>query len=411
MPAPVFILGSYQTDFAKPWARNGQDIADLVREAVLGVLDAGRLDARQIESIHVANAFAELQRGQAHLGAMPATVLPELIGVPSMRHEAACASGSVATLAAMSEIEAHRYDCVLVLGAEEERNTSGDQASVNMNAAGWVGHEPMPGRYLWPRVFGELSQEYERRYGLQPELVNAIAENNFRNARRNPNAQTRSWAFRAGSFADDDEANPQIEPGVRRNQCSQITDGAAALVLASADFAQRHARRLGIALDDLPRILGWGHRSAELSFRSKLDRADPDGPLFPHVAAAMGDALRRAGCADIHALDGIELHDCFAMTEILLIEHAGLAAPGQTHRLMERGDIAFGGRFPVNPSGGLIGGGHPVGATGVRMLADAERQVRGAAGDYQVEGARRFGTFNLGGAFGTVCSFVVGRGV
>ena len=323
MSNPVFILGSYQTDFAKPWARSGQDISDLVREAALGVLAESRVDASDVGSIHVANAFAELQRGQAQMGAMPASVLPELIGIPSMRHEAACASGSVAVLAAMSEIEAGRYDCVLVLGAEEERNTSGDQASVNMNAAGWVGHEHMPGRYLWPRVFGELNREYRRRYGLQPWLLHAIAENNFRNARLNSCAQTRDWKFSDASFSDDDEVNPEIEPGVRRNQCSQITDGAAALILASANFARSHAGKRNVDYNRMPRILGWGHRSADLSFQAKLDRADPNGLMFPHVADAMRDALRRAECADVNALDGIELHDCFAMNEVLLIEHAG----------------------------------------------------------------------------------------
>jgi acetyl-CoA C-acetyltransferase len=410
MTQAVFILGSYQTDFAKPWAREGKDISDIARETILGVLEASRLETGAIQSIHVANAFGELQRGQAHLGAMPATVIPELIGVPAMRHEAACASGSIATLAAMAEIEAGRYDCVLVLGVEEERNLPGDQTSANMNAAAWVGHEPMPGRFMWPRVFGELNHEYERRYGLAPGLLHEIAKNNFDNARRNPQAQTRGWAFGDGSFRDDDAANPEIEPGVRRNQCAQITDGGAALILASADFAKRHARQRALDPDQLPRILGWGHRTADLPFQPKLDRSKSGGLMFPYVADAMHDALRRAGSADIYDLDGIELHDCFAMTELLLLEHAGLAAAGQGQRLIEQGDIAMTGRFPVNPSGGLIGGGHPVGATGVRMLADAARQVTGCAGDYQVHGARRFGTLNIGGAFGTVCGFVVGAG-
>ncbi|MGH8456334.1 MAG: acetyl-CoA acetyltransferase, partial [Stenotrophobium sp.] len=338
MTKPVFILGNYQTDFARPWSREGEDISGIVREAVQGVLAASRLDVKDIQSIHVANAFGELQRGQAHMGAMPASVMPELIGVPAMRHEAACASGSVAVLAAMSEIEAGRYDCVLVLGAEEERNMPGDETSANMNAAAWVGHEPMPGRFMWPRVFGELNREYERRYGLDPALLHGIARNNFENARRNPCAQTRGWAFRDGSFMDGDAANPQIEPGVRRNQCAQITDGGAALILASAEFAARHARERALNPEDLPRILGWGHRTADLPFRPKLQRSAVGGLMFPYVADAMNDALRRAGCVDIRSLDGIELHDCFAMTELLLIEHAGLAEPGQGQRLVESGE-------------------------------------------------------------------------
>lgn len=408
MSKPVFILGGAQTDFARAWSRDGRDLADIARDALEGALADARLEPEAVQSIHVGNAFAELQRGQAHLSSLPASLFPEWIGVPAMRHEAACASGSLAVLAAMAEIEAGRYDCVLVLGVEEERNTPGTVASENMNAAAWVGHEPMPGRFMWPRVFGALSEVYAQRHGLESELLHAVARKNFDQARRNLRAQTRGWTFGPGSFGDDNTANPEIEPGVRRNQCAQITDGGAAVVLASAEFAAAHAKRRGLRLAGLPQILGWGHRSADLPFQTKLDRAPEQGLLFPHVAQAFGDALRRAGLASVRQLDGLEVHDCFAMTEVLLVEHAGLSAPGGAAAAYARGEFALGGAFPVNPSGGLIGGGHPVGATGVRMLLDAVQQVRGAAGGYQVEGARRFGTYNIGGAFGTVCSFVVG---
>ena len=118
MSEPVYILGGYQTDFAKAWSRNGQDISDMVREATQGVLAHCELDTSAIESIHVGNAFGEMQRQQAHLGSMVAQMVPELWGVPAMRHEGACASSSLGILSAMAEIEAGRYDCVLVLGVE-----------------------------------------------------------------------------------------------------------------------------------------------------------------------------------------------------------------------------------------------------------------------------------------------------
>ena len=403
MAEPVFILGGYQSDFARAWSRKGQDLSDATREAVLGALESAGLEPAAIQSIHVGNAFAELQRRQAHLGAMPATVIPELYGVPAMRHEAACASGSIAVLAAMSEIEAGRYDCVLVLGVEEERNTSGDEASINMNCAGWEGHEKLPGRFVWPAAFGQLSFEYEKRYGLKREHLHRIAETNFANARRNPNAQTRAWNFNERSFTDDDQANPVIEPGMRRNQCAQLTDGACALVLCSLRYARERRKNL----DELPRILGWGHSTASLPLLPKYERAR-DNLIFPHVHDTVRQALGRAGLKSIEDADGIELHDCFAMTQYMLIDHIGLTRPGCAWRVIENGDIELNGRFPVNPSGGLIGGGHPVGATGVRMLWDAARQVSGEAGDYQVNGAKTFATLNIGGALGTVCSFVVG---
>ena len=157
MTEPVFILGGYQTDFARVWSRQGQDLSDMTREATLGALAACGLDAAEIQSIHVGNAFGELQRQQAHLGAMVVQVVPELWGVPAMRHEGACASSSLAVLTAMAEIEAGRYECVLVLGVEEFKNLPGDQASQNQNAAAWQGHEDIECRFMWPAAFGLLA--------------------------------------------------------------------------------------------------------------------------------------------------------------------------------------------------------------------------------------------------------------
>ena len=141
MVDPVFILGGSQSDFARSLTRDGRGLKELTHDTVHAALQQASLDARDIASIHVANAFGELFTGQAQLGAMPATAVPELWGVPAMRHEGACASGSLAVLAAMSEIEAGRYDCVLVLGLEQERNVPGDVAARFMGAAAHAGHE------------------------------------------------------------------------------------------------------------------------------------------------------------------------------------------------------------------------------------------------------------------------------
>lgn len=408
MSTPVYILGGHQTDFAKAWSRHGQDLSHMIDEATRGALADARVDATQVQSIHVGNAFGEIQRRQAHLGSMVAQVVPELWGVPAMRHEGACASASLAVLAAMAEIEAGRYDCVLVVGAEELKNLPGDESSANQNAAAWQGHEDIDCRFMWPAAFGLMAQEYERRYGLDRRYLNRISEINYANARRNPNAQTRKWQFEPGAFSDDDALNPVIEPGTRRQDCGQITDGAAALLLAGPRFAAAHAGRIGLRLEQLPRILGWGHHNAPLRLKDKLARSVGETYVFPQVRQTIVDAFGRAGLADVHALDGIETHDCFTATEYMAIDHFGLTPPGQSWRAVEDGTIEFGGRLPVNPSGGLIGGGHPVGATGARMLLDAARQVCGTAGDYQVPGAKTFATLNIGGSCATVCSFVVG---
>jgi acetyl-CoA C-acetyltransferase len=129
--------------------------------------------------------------------------------------------------------------------------------------------------------------------------------------------------------------------------------------------------------------------------------------VFPHVRDTIEDAWRRAGVSGIEAMQGVETHDCFTTTEYMAIDHLGLTAPGQSWQAVEDGSIEPGGRCPVNMSGGLIGCGHPVGATGTRMLFDAARQVTGSAGDCQIEGAQRIQTLNIGGSCATVVSFVV----
>lgn len=410
MSAPTYILGGYQSDFAKAWSRHGEDISDMMREATLGALAACELEPSAIKSIHVGNAFGELQRQQAHLGAMVAQVVPELWGVPAMRHEGACASSSLAVLSAMAEIEAERYDCVLVLGVEEFKNLPGDIASQNQNAAAWQGHENIDCKFMWPAGFGLVAQEYERRYGLDRKYLNRIAEINYGNAKRNPLAQTRKWQFDELSFTDDDTANPMVEPGSRRQDCGQITDGACAVVLASARFAEAHAKRRGSSLAATPQITGWGHRNAGLRLRDKFERSQGEPYVFPHLRQTIEDAWRRAGVSGIEAMSGVETHDCFTTTEYVALDHLGLTPPGQSWQAVEDGRIEPGGSCPVNMSGGLIGCGHPVGATGTRMLLDAAKQVSGTAGEYQIEGAERIQTLNVGGSCATVVSFVVGRG-
>jgi acetyl-CoA C-acetyltransferase len=255
-------------------------------------------------------------------------------------------------------------------------------------------------------MFSRIADAYEERWGLRREHLVAIAKKNLGNARDNPVAQTRAWTWTDATLSDDDPNNKVVEGRLRRYDCAQVTDGAAAVLLASPKFAADHARRTG---RKLARILGWGHRSASLGLAEKLARHhDRSQPLFPHVARAVSDALARAQLGSATALDGIEVHDCFTITEYLAIDHLGLTAPGEAWKAIEAGTHARTGSLPINPGGGLIGGGHPVGTTGVRMLVDAARQVTGTAGAYQIEGARTYGTLNLGGAAATVASLIVG---
>jgi acetyl-CoA C-acetyltransferase len=402
----VWIAGSYQSDFARNYAREGLDISDMVAEAVTGTLEPAGIPAAAVQAVHVGNAFGQLFTGQGQLGAMPATVEPALWGKPAARHEAACASGGVAVLAAMADIEAGHYDCVLVIAVEQERNVPGDQAPRHLGAAAWVGHEGADAKYMWPYMFSQLAEEYDRRYGLDDRHLHAIAELNIANARANPLAQTRTWSFGPGGFADDDTDNPVVEGRLRRTDCAQITDGVAGLLLVSDRFRAEASPGAGRAM---ARIAGWGHATAALPLQPKLDRSRSEPYVFPHVRQVVTDAFRRAGLADVGGLDGIETHDCFSMSEYMAIDHFGITAPGMSWKAVENGELARDGAIPVNPSGGLIGVGHPVGATGVRMLHDAARQVTGQAGDCQVERARTFATLNIGGSLTTAVSFVVTR--
>ena len=402
---PVYILGGHQTDFARNAARAGDGLFELMREAVQGALADAGLEAREIEAGHVGNFVGELFTGQGQLGGMLAAIDPGFEGTPAGRHEAACASGSIAMLAATAEIECSRYDCVLVTGVKLERNVPEAVAAQHLGAATWVGQEGEGATYVWPHMFHLVGQEYERRYGLKYEHLARIAEINIGNARRNPLAQTRDWQYTGASFTADDEANPVIEGMIRRQDCGQVTDGAAAVILASPRFAKAWATRHGLSLDSLPRIASWGHRTSHLKLAPKLQSSAGQPCVFPHVRDAIQGAFRRAGVADAFALDGIETHDCFTTTEYMAIDHFGITAPGESWRAIEAGTIAPGGRLPVNPSGGLIGLGHPVGATGVRMVLDAAHQVTGRAGECQVEGARRFATLNIVGSATTVVSF------
>ncbi|MGI8331198.1 acetyl-CoA acetyltransferase [Actinomadura scrupuli] len=403
MTGAVSILGGHQTDFARNWARQGLEFSDLTAEVVRGTLQDAGLEPSDVDVIHVGNAFGQLFTGQGQLGGMPATVLPELWGVPASRHEAACASGGIAALAAMADLESGRYDCALVLGLELERTVPGDLAARHLGAAAWIGHEGQDATFMWPYMFSALADEYDRRYGLDDAHLRAIAELNFANARVNPLAQTRGWALTEASFAADDQANPLVEGRLRRHDCSQITDGGAGVVLVSERFLERRPEFGGRA-----RILGWGHRTVGLPLEAKLARGRDEPYVLPHVRQAALDAFARAGVAGVDGVDGIETHDCFSMSEYMAIDHLGITGPGESWKAVENGELERGGRIPVNPSGGLIGVGHPVGATGVRMLVDASRQVTGRAGDTQVEGARRFATLNIGGSTTTTVSFVVG---
>ena len=409
MGEPVYILGGYQTDFARNWSKEGKHILAMIREAVEGTLRETGIEPAEIETGHVGNFAAELYANQGHLGAFLVDIDPAFSGLPTARHEAACASGAIAILAAAAEIEAGRYDCALVVGVEQMKTVDAKTGGDYLGTAAYYEREAKGVEFPFPKLFGRLGDEYDARYGLDDKYLARIAAKNYANAKRNPLAQTRNWFMSEEHARSGGTYNTQVGGRLKVSDCSQITDGAVGLVLASARFAHMHARRRRLELADFPRILGFGHRTAPIRFDDKMRQSRGNPYVLPHTRQAILDAFRRAGIRSPFELSGIETHDCFTTSEYMAIDHFGLTEPGQSWKAIEEGIVELDGKLPINPSGGLIGCGHPVGATGVRQVLDAYKQVTGQAGRMQIPNASRMATLNIGGSGTTSCVFVIGR--
>ena len=404
----VYVLGGYQTDFARNWTKENKHFSALMRESVLGALQKCDIAPEEIESAHVGNFAAELYCMQGHLGAFFTEVHPAFSGLPTGRHEAACASGSIALLAASAEIEAGRYGLQAVVGIEQMKTVAADKGGDYLGTAAWYDQEAEGIEFPFPKLFGRLGDEYDERYGLKDEYLAEISLLNYDNAKLNPNAQTRTWYMNKEQALCRTDDNPAIGGRIRIADASQVTDGAVCVFLASREYAERYAKGMGKKLSEIPRLKGWGHNTARLRFDDKVAESKGNAYVLPHVRSTITSAWQRAGIEDVNGVDGIETHDCFTTSEYMAIDHFGLTAPGESWKAIEEGWLEIDGQHPINPSGGLIGAGHPVGATGVRQVLDSCLQVTGEAGAYQVDGAKNFQTLNIGGSGTTSVSFVVG---
>ncbi len=405
----IYILGGDQSDFSRNWSRENLSIFDLFSSTVQKGLQACRLDPKEIAVGHVGNFVGDLFTGQAMLGGFFGHVDPALTYLPASRHEAACASGSMAIMAAMADLESGRYDLACVLGLEMMRNVSGQQAGEYLRPAAWADKEWLDTPFVWPCAFDQLIDLYQEKHGVDMVHLRAISEKNLSQAKLNPNAQGRNWRFSEKSFSNDENENPQVSGNIRRQDCGQITDGAAVVFLATEERAKQYAKDRDMDLDKIPTIKGWGHINAPMLMQEKIKLSENSDDIFPHVRMLFQQTLQRAGMTGLDSINGLEVHDCFNITEYMIFDHTGLYEPGMAWQGIEAGDTQAGGRLPINMSGGLIGQGHPVGATGVRMLLDAFKQVSHTAGDYQIENANNMMTFNLGGSTTTCASFIVGN--
>jgi acetyl-CoA C-acetyltransferase len=415
MKEKVYILGGAQTDFERNWTKEGKNMIAMLKEAVEdGFKDAGfsfeemiALNKENRVAAFVGNFIAEQYISQGHLGAFLTEVNPSFYGVPSARYEAACASSSVALDAAITKIISGEYDVCIVVGWEIMKSVNSKVGGDILGRAAYYEKEGKGIELPFPKLFGRLADATIEKYGLDQQLyLDALARIsciNYANAKRNPLAQTRKWfmSFEEASHRGT-ESNPYVGGLLGVADCSQVTDGAAVVVLCS----ERYLNEKGIK--DKPIVKGYGHRTAPLLFDKKI--ADNKGSKYvlPWTRQACKDAYKRAGLT-VDDIDVFETHDCFTSSEYAAISAFGITQPGKEWEAVEDGTIAFDGSKPINPSGGLIGCGHPVGGSGARMFLDLYKQVTGKAGGYQIKDAKNGMMLNIGGSATTNYVFIVGK--
>lgn len=411
----VYILGGAQTDFERNWKKEGKGMVALLKEAMADGLAGAGLTFDDVKSLNadnriacfVGNFIAEKYVNQGHLGAFLTEVDTAFYGVPSARYEAACASGSVAIDAAAARIRAGDYDVCIVVGWELMKTVESRTGGDYLGRAAYYNKEARGVDLPFPKLFGRLADETLKKYpGLDKQrymdTLARISVINYGNAKRNLLAQTRKWfmSYEQASTRGT-ETNPLVGGMLGLSDCAQVTDGAAVVVLCNGKFMRERG------IDHKPVIKGYGHRVAPLLFEKKMaDSADSEYTL-PWTRQTCLDAYRRAGLT-VDDIDVFETHDCFTSSEYAAISAFGLTRPGKEYEAVESGMIEFGGPKPINPSGGLIGCGHPVGASGARMLLDLYKQVTGTAGGYQVPGAKNGLMLNIGGSATTNYVFIVG---
>ena len=300
---------------------------------------------------------------------------------PATRVENACATGSAAIHQGLDLIEAKRARIVLVVGVEKMTDTPGAEVGDILLGASYR-KEDGETEGGFAGVFAAIAQRYYQKYGDQGDALARIAAKNHRNGCANPWAQIRKdlgYEF----CREVSEKNPIVASPLKRTDCSLVSDGAAAVVLADTETA--------LALD---KAVVFRARSQVNEF---LPMSRRDMTFLDGCARAWSQALGEAKLS-IGDLSLVETHDCFTMAELMEYEAMGLTKPGEGARAILEGWTEKDGRLPVNPSGGLKSKGHPIGATGVSMHVVASMQLRGEAGGMQVEGARLAGAFNMGGA-------------
>ncbi|GAA5151092.1 lipid-transfer protein [Pseudonocardia eucalypti] len=384
MSNKVYVVGVGMTKFEKPGRREGWDYPAMTKEAGENALADAAIEYQKVEQAYVGYCYGESCSGHRAVYGLGLT------GVPVFNVNSNCSTGSSALFLAAQAIRGGLADCTLALGFEKmqpgslgttynDREQPMQRHLMAMAELRELAFPPAP----W--MFGAAGLEHNERYGSTPEHNVMIAEKNHRHSVNNPYAQ-----FQEHYSVEDIKAAKMVyEPAqLTRPQCSPTSDGSAAAVLASErfvtehDLADRAVEIIGQALvTDVPG-----------TFETRSMRTLVGSEMSTEAARRVYDQAG-IGPEDVQV---IELHDCFAPNELITYEALGLCAEGEAHKLVEAGDTGYGGRWVVNPSGGLISKGHPLGATGLAQCAELTWQLRGAADKRQVAGARVALQHNIG---------------
>src|SRR5262245_33669452 len=371
------IIGWAHMPFGK---LDGETVESMVvRVAGDALADAG-VAAKDVDEMvlgHFNGGFST----QDFTAALMLQTSPDLRFKRATRVENACATGSAAVHQGIKAIDAKHARIVLVVGVEQMTTTPGPEIGRNLLKASYVRDEAdIDGGFAG--IFGKIASLYFQRFGDQSDALAMIAAKNHKNGVANPFAQMRKdlgYDF----CRTTSEKNPIVAGPLKRTDCSLVSDGAAALVLADVETA--------LAMNKAVAFRAAAHAQDFLPMGKR------DILKFEGCGQAWHAGLRQARLT-LDDLSFVETHDCFTIAELIEYEAMGLTPEGQGARAVAEGWTQKDGRLPVNPSGGLKAKGHPIGATGVSMHALAAMQLTGAAGGMQIEGARLGGIFNMGGA-------------
>lgn len=364
-----------------PFGKHGDEtVESLVVKAAAGAIDHAGIDPGDVDEIVLGHFNAGFS-AQDFTASLVLQADERLRFTPATRVENACATGSAAVRQGLRAIEAGAARIVLVVGVEQMTTTPGPQIGENLLRASYLPEDgDIPAGFAG--VFGQIAQAYFQRHGDQSDALAAIAAKNHANGVNNPYAQMRK-DLGFDFCRTESEKNPYVAGPLKRTDCSLVSDGAAALVLAEFESAMAMKRAIAFRANE--------------HVQDFLPMSKRDILLFDGCAEAWKRALTHARIG-LDDLSFVETHDCFTIAELIEYEAMGLAEPGRGAAVALEHQTAMDGRLPVNPSGGLKSKGHPIGATGVSMHVLTSMQLAGEAGDMQVKNAKLGGIFNMGGA-------------